>query len=238
MFNEGDLELVFLDFSEAYQEDSTRAIHMAQALLLDEVVCRQRSTFLKQLGGWAKSGPKHQEVEEGRTNQFAEDIRVLAELGVEIAIQRHLLTPERLSTVLSHPAALLRAHEAMAASTETELTVGRWEASTVGRRRVPMYVERPKSLAAKSSRQSTKVVLLGSKEGHKLEAWASTKRLGHTELRLFGDRPREQVALLVDGQPVDFIAPFDDSGLALVRTSDIRGVLTGKAILELVIAGN
>lgn len=234
MTNELDLDLVFLDFSQAYQEDSQRALHMAHALLLDEVVCCQRIDFLKQLGTWAKDSPKRQEVETNKADRFTEEVRLLGECGVMTAIQQLRLTPDQLSTILSHPVALWEAHLAMIAIDTTDSP----QSLTTTQHRIPMRLERQPTLAAATSMdRESKMVFLGSKEGYKLEAWSCTRKMGHTELRLVGDMPQGEITLLVDNEPLELIQPFDACGTARVRTSDIQNVLIGKALLELIVKG-
>jgi len=107
-----DLDLVMLDFEQAYGDDSRRALHAVMALLLDRDACQARIELLRQVTEGAHADFPHLRARAGQ-DDFGDVIRQIESPGTIRAVEQGLLDPQRLHQLTCHPDALWQAHLAL-----------------------------------------------------------------------------------------------------------------------------
>lgn len=104
-----DLDLVMLDFEQAYGDDPRAALHAVMALLLDRDACQARIELLRQVAEGARVDFPDLRARAGQ-DDFADVIRRIESPGTIRAVQQGLLDPDRLHQLICHPDALWQAH--------------------------------------------------------------------------------------------------------------------------------
>jgi len=107
-----DLDLVLFHFSDVWDDDPQAAVRAVEALLRDRSACQARIEMLRRLEARAQERRPHLPPLPLR-GDFGREIALLANPGLVEAVDRGLLSPDRIAALTGDPDALWAAHRAV-----------------------------------------------------------------------------------------------------------------------------